>query len=110
MVLGKLYLMVRPVVLVLVWFLGGCDSPAPAFLGGNATEVEIDSSRFRVFTQHGSSRIEAHRISFEPLPSMVFTLEKAYRAIELATGCHVVPGSLAGDQAIILAKVDCLVF
>ncbi len=88
-------------------FLSGCDSPAPAFLGGVVNEVTVDESRFRVFMQPGSRHVEAHRISFEPLPSLVLTLEKAYRAIEMATGCPVADGSLRGDQAIILAEVDC---
>ncbi|NKW71846.1 hypothetical protein HGD85_02505 [Rhodobacteraceae bacterium R_SAG10] len=70
-------------------------------------EVTIDGSRFRVFMPIGSGPIEAHRISAEMLPSLVLTLAKAYRAIETATGCTVVAGSLQGDQAIILADVDC---
>ncbi|MGR3344928.1 MAG: hypothetical protein ACU0DI_17215 [Paracoccaceae bacterium] len=84
-----------------------CDGPSPAFIGQPVREVTVDDSRFRVFMQSGSRRAEAHRISMEPLPSLVLTLEKGYRAIETATGCAVVPGSLRGDQAIILAEVDC---
>lgn len=89
-------------------FLAACDSPSPKFMGGGAQVVTVDDSRFRVFTRSGSRSVEAHRISFEPLPSLVATLEKAYRAIELATGCKVKPGSLHGDRAIILADVDCV--
>ena len=84
-----------------------CDSPRPAFIGQPVREVTIDGSRFRVFMPIGSGPIEAHRISAEMLPSLVLALEKAYRAIETATGCTVVAGSLQGDQAIILADVDC---
>ncbi len=84
-----------------------CDGPSPAFVGQPVREVTVDDSRFRVFMKIGSGQVEAHRISPEPLPSLVLTLEKAYRAIEVATGCVVVAGSLRGDQAIVLARVDC---
>ena len=76
-------------------------------LGASASEVTIDGSRFRVFRQPGGGAAEAHRVSFEVLPSLVVTLERGYRAIELATGCRVAAGSLRGDQAIVLAEVDC---
>ncbi len=88
--------------------LAGCDSPSVSLLGGEVQEVTIDDSRFRIFMQRGGNAIEAHRVSVESLPSLALTLNKAYQAIELATGCHVVDGTLRGDQAIILAEVDCL--
>ena len=94
-------------ILMMALIAAACDGPSPGFVGLPAREVTIDDSRFRVFKQSGSGRVEAHRISLEPLPSLVLTLEKAYRAIEFATGCIVVSGSLRGDQAIILADVDC---
>lgn len=68
----------------------------------------MDDTRFRIYMQHGSRGVEAHRVSLEALPSLVLTFEKAYRAIEIATGCHIIPNSMTGDQAIIRAKVDCL--
>ncbi len=95
-------------IVVVLMLVAGCDSPSPGFLGGSVQEVVVDESRFRVFMQHGGNEIEAHRVSVEPLPSLVLTLDKAYRAIEQATGCQIVDGSLRGDQAIILAEVDCL--
>ncbi len=89
--------------------VAGCDSPGPGFSGGMVREVVVDGSRFRVFAPPGSSVIQAHRVSFEMLPSLSATFEKAYRAIEQATGCKVRDGSLRGDQAIILAEVNCVV-
>jgi len=94
-------------VLALALVLAGCDTPSISMLGVRATEVTIDGSRFRVFMQPGGTRVEAHRVSLEMLPSKVVTFERAFRAIELATGCSVLPGSLAGDRAIILAEVLC---
>ena len=95
------------VFLLSTLIVAACDSPSPQFIGQPVREVTVDGSRFRVFMQIGSGQVEAHRISVEPLPSLVLTLEKAYRAIEIASGCSVVAGSLRGDQAIILAQVDC---
>lgn len=72
------------------------------------SEVTVDQSRFRVFMQPSGNSVEVHRVSVEARPSLVVTLDRAYRAIEIATGCSVVGGSLRGDQAIILAEVDCV--
>jgi hypothetical protein len=90
-----------------VLVMGGCDSPSVSMMGGRVQEVSVDASRFRVFMQPGGNAVEAHRVSFEALPSLVVTLERGYRAIEMATGCRVVAGSLGGDRAIVLAQVDC---
>ncbi len=95
------------VIVVTLLALSGCDTPSPKFMGGTVHLVEVDGSRFRVFRENGGTAVEVHRISVEYLPSLVETLEKAYRAIEQTTGCRVVPGSLSGDQAIILAQADC---
>lgn len=95
-------------ILVTLIYAAGCDSPSARFLGGYSKDVMIENSKFRVFMQHGSSAVEVHRISIEPPPSLVGTLEKAYRAAEQVTGCLVVPNTLAGDQAIITAQIDCV--
>ncbi len=95
-------------IAVVIFLVSGCDSASPMFIGGSVKEIEVEESQFRVFMQRGGNAIEAHRVSVEPLPSLVLTLDKAYRAIELATGCGVVDGSLRGDQAIILADVNCM--
>ncbi len=57
--------------------------------------------------QPGGDKVEVHRVSPEWLPSKVETFSRAYRAIEQATGCAVIPGSLGGDRAIITARVNC---
>ena len=94
---------------ILVWVLfmfAGCASPA--FLNQPTRNVTIADSTFVVYMRSGTSDVEAHRISFEMLPSRVLTYARAQRAITQATGCHVVDGSLEGDQAIIRASVDCV--
>ena len=87
--------------------LTACTSPSPALLGAQEKEVTVETSRFRVFHYPGGSQAEAHRVSLEPLPSLVETLAKAHQAIEIATGCSVRSGSLYGNQAIIEAEVNC---
>ena len=47
---------------------------------GSVREVTIDGSRFRVFMQPGGTGVEANRVSFEVLPSLVVTFDRAYRA------------------------------
>ncbi len=96
---------VLPVAILLA--LAGCDSPSQEMWGGAMREVSMDGSRFRVFMQPGGYRVEAHRVSVEMLPSKVETFARGYRAIELATGCKVVAGSLGGDRAIVTARVNC---
>ncbi len=102
-----LYGMLRKSV-VLCLMLVACDSPRPELFRGSVTVVQIAAIQFRVYMQNGGNSVEAHRISFETLPSLVLTLDRGVKAIEIATGCNVVPGSLRGDQAIVLAEVDCI--
>ncbi len=85
--------------------LAACASPG--FLGEPSEVVTEAGSSFRVYMRSGTGMVQAHRISPELLPSKSLVLLKAGRAIEFATGCGVVPGSVEGDQAIISAEVDC---
>ena len=97
--------MKRPAFLVFL-VLAACSSPR--FLGEPSEVVTEAGSSFRVYMRRASREVEAHRISPELLPSRSLVLAKAVSAIEYATGCGVVPGSVEGDQAIIRAEVDCL--
>ncbi|MBV1867990.1 MAG: hypothetical protein KUG69_08810 [Marinosulfonomonas sp.] len=92
--------------ILVLFLLPGCASPA--FLNQPARDVNVADSVFRVYMRLGTSEVEAHRISFEMLPSRVLTYARAHQAITQATGCKVVNGSLEGDQAIIRASVDCV--
>ncbi len=97
----------RAPLIVFLLVLAGCDSPSPEMMGGAMREATVDGSRFRVFMKPGGYKVEAHRVSVEMLPSKVETFARAYRAIEIATGCKVVAGSLGGDRAIVTARVNC---
>jgi hypothetical protein len=86
--------------------LAGCASPG--FLRQPMHAVDVSGSKFKVYMRSGTSQVEAHRVSAELLPSRVLIYAKAIRAIEIATRCKVEDGSLAGDQAIVTADVDCM--
>jgi hypothetical protein len=93
-------------IIYFVVFLTSCASVS--MLGQPMKEVVVADSTFRVYMRSGSQIVEVHRVSFEPLPSRILVLVKAARAIEIATGCGIQNGSLEGDQAIIKARVDCV--
>jgi len=88
-------------------FLAACDSPSPSMFGGQASEVDVDGSTFRIYQSTDRTMAEAHRISIEPLPSRIATYARAYQAIETATGCRIAKNSLGGDWAIVTARTNC---
>jgi len=85
--------------------LMGCDSPNPAFMQVEAQRITVDGSTFSVRIHE--DRAEAIRTSFERLPKIGDTFPKAAKAIEIASGCKVVPNSMKGDPALMVAKLDC---
>ena len=87
--------------------LAACDSPSPQFMHRDTatTRVEIEGSTFSVHQRE--NWVEVYRIGFEALPRGPVILARAKIAIEQATGCTVVKGSLSGDQAIQRAEIDC---
>ena len=87
---------IAPIAFAVV--LTACASPG--FLGERSQVVTEAGSSFRVYMRSGTGMVQAHRISPELLPSKSLVLVKAGRAIEYATGCGMVPGSVEGDQAI----------
>jgi hypothetical protein len=96
----------RLVFVSFILCVAACASPD--YLGQPVTDVGVSGSMFRVYTRTGTGSVEAHRTSFEVVPSRSETLIKAARAIEIATRCKIKTGTLHGDQAIILAEVDCI--
>ena len=92
--------------LLAVLLVAGCSSPS--MFGQPMQVVHVADSAFKVYMRSGTDLVEGHRVSLEALPSKNLTLTKAMRAIEIATGCGIEPGSLHGDPAIINAEVDCI--
>jgi len=93
-------------ILLCALILTACASMS--MQGQPMKQIVVAESTFNVYMRSDTDLVEAHRVSVEPLPSKLLTLSKAVRAIELATGCRLKDGTLEGDQAIIKAKVDCV--
>lgn len=87
--------------------LAACDSPSPQFMHRDTatTRIEVEGSTFSVHQRE--NWVEVYRVGFEALPRVPVILARAKVAIEQATGCKVVKGSLTGDQAIQRAEIDC---
>lgn len=90
--------------LVLV-FLTACSSSHPAFMGVEAQVIEVQGSTFQVRIRDQAA--EAIRTNFEYVPKIGDTFPKAKIAMEIASGCSVVPDSMKGDPALMVAKLKC---
>ncbi len=88
-----------------VILLAGCDSPHPAFMQVEAQRITVDGSTFSVRIREDQA--EAIRTNFERLPKIGDIFPKAAKAIEIASGCKVIPNSMKGDPALMVAKLDC---
>lgn len=85
--------------------LAACNSPHPAFNAVQSKMVEVEGSTFQVRIK--DELAEAIRTNFEYVPKIGDIFPKATKAIEIASGCTVVPGSMRGDPALMVAKLDC---
>ena len=85
--------------------MAGCDSPHPRFMGVEEQKVTIRGSTFKVRIRDVTA--EAIRINFERLPKIGETFPKAAMAMEVASGCRVIPHSMKGDPALMTANLDC---
>ncbi|RDC72863.1 hypothetical protein DLJ49_09615 [Rhodovulum sp. 12E13] len=102
----------RPVVLslaVAALLLPGCDSPSPlsSFAGVPATRVEVAGSTFSV--RVAGREAQAVRTNFDLRAGSRGReiVPRAGIAMERASGCRVVPGSLRGDSSVIEARLAC---
>lgn len=100
----------RPIQFLVIsglFMLTGCDSPSPQFMHPDTAtrQVTIDGSTFSVHRRE--NWVEVYRTNFEFRPRGSVILARAHQAIEQATGCMVVEGTLSGDQAIQRAEIDC---
>ena len=87
--------------------LVACDSPSPQFMHRDTatTKVVVEGATFSVHQRE--NWVEVYRTGFEMLPRLPVILARSKTAIQQATGCNVVEGSLTGDQAIQRAEIDC---
>jgi len=85
--------------------LAACSSPHPAFMSTQEQVVEVQGSTFKVRIK--GDKAEAIRTNFEFVPKIGDIFPKAAKAMEIASGCTVVPNSMKGDPALMVAKLDC---
>lgn len=85
--------------------LSACSVPTPEMRGSEPSRHEVAGYIFEV--NHSRSRAEAYRknVAWRPDQSEVF--ERAAQAMEQASGCKAVRGSLAGDIARVTADLIC---
>lgn len=91
--------------LIGVTFLAACNTPPLGFAGVDPVRVDIEQSSFDVRVKDG--RAHALRVNAEFAPNINFVGPRAARAIEEASGCNVVQGSMAGDAIFFTADLDC---
>ncbi|MGR3618338.1 MAG: hypothetical protein ACU0AX_02470 [Roseovarius sp.] len=85
--------------------LAACDSPAPAMMGAEATQVSIDNTSFTVRVR--GNRAEAIRLNTMAFPTIGEVYPNALAAMEQASGCTVIEDTLRGDQAVMRADLAC---
>ena len=90
---------------LVLFTLAACDSPHPAFNAMQRQTITVQGSTFQVRIR--SDIAEAIRTNFEFNPKSRAVFPKATKAIEIASGCKVVPGSMEGDPALVRARIDC---
>lgn len=89
----------------LAFGLGGCNSPSPGYHGQPVRSVLVDGTRFRVhLTQY---KAQAIRVSPEWNPGRGEIVSKGAKAIMLASSCPIRSKSLKGDEAMVLADLNC---
>lgn len=82
--------------------LAACASPGVEFAGRAPVQVTVEGSTFSVWHDHDHA--QAIRTNPERRSGV---MERAYRAIELATGCAIRPGTFTGDPALAQAGLTC---
>lgn len=85
--------------------LAGCSAPGVEVWGGTTSKQVAGAHKFTVnFT---STRAEAYRTNPVWRPSRGDVFERAAQAMEKASGCKAVRGSLSGDVALVEADLIC---
>ena len=92
-------------IILSVGILASCSNSHPQFLSVQKQVIEVDGSRFDVRIK--SDIAEAIRTNFEYVPKVGEIFPKAAKAMEMASGCQVVPNSMKGDPALMVARLKC---
>ena len=92
-------------IFVVLTALAACSSPGKQFSGVEPVRVIVEGSTFDIYTV--GSDVKIVRLSVEMLPKRAVIGARAIVAIEQATGCKFVAGSMTGDPALMQAKISC---
>lgn len=95
----------RFVFILALFGLISCSSPGLKYSGVSPVRVAVEDSVFDVYAL--GEEVQIIRLSVEMLPKRAIIAARALAAIEQATGCPVVAGSMIGDQALMEARIDC---
>ncbi len=85
--------------------LAGCNTPPLGFAGVDPVRVQVERSVFDVRVR--GDRAHALRLNPEYTNSLAAVAPRARRAIQQASGCRVVEGSVAGDAIFVTAALEC---
>lgn len=91
--------------LLLLGLVAACSSSHPHFMGVQMQVIEVQGSTFQIRIK--DELAEAIRTNFEYVPKTGDIFPKAKEAMEIASGCTVVPDSIKGDPALMVAKLKC---
>jgi hypothetical protein len=95
----------RFLVLLLVWCLAACDSPAPQMMGGTETKVTRDGHSYAVW-QKGNS-VEVIRFGYARRAELPKIRQTMLVLIAEVTGCIPTQRSLQGDAGEMRARLRC---
>lgn len=86
-------------------FLAACSSSPVGFMSVQKQVIKVEGSTFEIRIK--GDKAEAIRTNFEFVPKIGDIFPKASKAMEIASGCTVVPNSMKGDPALMVAKLNC---
>lgn len=101
--------MLRLVPLLPLLALAACVSPAPDFFGATRQEVMRGGIRFVIY--RSGAEVEVVRMGYISRPARAAVPRLMAEAVEEATGCPVVPGSMTtkipGDTGVARFDLNC---
>ncbi len=101
--------MLRLVRLLPLLVLAACVSPAPDFFGSTRQEVMRGGIRFVIY--RSGAEVEVVRMGYLSRPARAAVPRLMAEAVEEATGCPVVPGSMTtkipGDTGVARFDLNC---
>lgn len=101
--------MPRLVPLLPLLVLAACVSPAPDFFGATRQEVMRGGIRFVIY--RSGAEVEVVRMGYLSRPARAAVPRLMAEAVEEATGCPVVPGSMTtkipGDTGVARFDLNC---